>query len=128
MEEKIRELVSRAVADLKKFMSDDKWTVYSAFIISDDQFNFKKTVAFGSGIKCLSEVDVKTHPDQLVHDSHAEIICKRSFNCFLLKQVEHCKNSNLSRNEYIEFDDERKRWSLRISDKLIFYTTCSPCK
>jgi tRNA-specific adenosine deaminase 1 len=127
MESKVRDLVSRASEDLNKLRKDDKWSVYSALIISDEQLNFKKTFSIGSGIKCSPEIDVKDHPEQLVHDCHAEILCKRAFNCFLLHQLSFCKSNGLLGNEYIEFNCENNMWRLKQGDKLIFYTSCSPC-
>lgn len=124
----IKSLVNLSLEALKKLITDKNWTVYSAFILANEDLQFKKVVALSSGIKCIPESIVQHHPDQLVHDCHAEVICRRAFNCFLLEQLKQCKISNVLKNEYIEFDSVRNRWSLRPSLKLIFYTSCSPCK
>ncbi len=127
MEANIDASVKRALSDLPRFTNNEKWTVTSVIITTDDKFNFKKTVAFGCGIKCLADIDLKEHSDQLVHDCHAEILCRRAFNSFLMQELSKCKHLNFLGNEFIEFDATIKKWRINRSSKLIFYTSCSPC-
>lgn len=128
MERKVNSLVERALEDLERLKTDDKWTVYAAIIFADNDLNFTKTVAMGSGTKCIPETDVESHPEQLVHDCHAEIICRRAFNRFLLDQVLLCKSGSVLQNNYILFDAKTNRWKLRPDIKVCFFSSCSPCK
>ena len=49
-------------------------------------------VALGTGVKCLSNDKVDDNGLK-VRDSHAEIICKRSFQRFLLQEILKCKRN-----------------------------------
>ncbi|KAJ3121795.1 hypothetical protein HK098_003398 [Nowakowskiella sp. JEL0407] len=91
MSDKIANTVFKAFDSLPKkgkpsIKSNGKveWTVLAAIVYSkNSEF---KCVALGTGTKCLGEKSVSLEGD-IVHDSHAEVICRRSFILYLLNQI-----------------------------------------
>lgn len=64
------------------------WTVLSGIVQSRDAKNYE-CVAIGTGIKSLAESQLG-HAGQCLNDSHAEIICRRSFKLYIVQQVQKC--------------------------------------
>lgn len=124
--------VENQVEDLlksfKSFDSKSQWTVVAAIFISQNNSAKPKLVALGTGTKCLSHEKASVHPDTLVHDSHAEIVCRRAFISFLLAQLYYLKQNNLTSNSFLQFSENLDRWELLPGSRLIFYTSHSPCK
>ena len=104
------------------------WTVYAAIATYNVETLCYNLIAFGSGIKCLPDVITDEHPESLVHDSHAEIVCRRSFLIFLYEQLIKLYKSGDTENSYFYFDHELKKYVWKTENKLIFYSSQSPCK
>lgn len=124
--------IERQVTDLlssfKSFDSKSKWTVIASIFLSVSESEKLRLVALGTGNKCLSHENASAHPEALVHDSHAEIICRRAFISFLFAQLTDLKQQNLKSNDFIQFSAHLNRWELLPGTRLIFYTSHSPCK
>lgn len=110
-------------------LTSSPWTVYSA-IFARDKINSKlELISFGSGIKCLPDILINNHPESLVHDMHAEVLCRRAFISFIFNQlVELNENNNTKINNYLRYDQlsEKHYWNDDL--ELLFYTSQSPCK
>ncbi|GAM26192.1 hypothetical protein SAMD00019534_093670, partial [Acytostelium subglobosum LB1] len=70
--------------------SEREWTVMAAFVaveqLEDSGWHFKHLLAMGTGNRCLGKQSMSKDGD-VVNDSHAEIICKRSFQRLLYNDV-----------------------------------------
>jgi tRNA-specific adenosine deaminase 1 len=73
-----------------------EWTVLSAFVKEnslnsvigavENVLNSLEVVAVGTGTKCLGQGEESADGD-LVHDSHAEVVAKRSFVLYLVSVI-----------------------------------------
>lgn len=99
-----------------------EWTVLSAFV--QIQGCKKQVVALGTGTKCLGQGEVSFKGD-LVHDSHAEVIAKRSFVSYLMDQLLKCQN----KQEDDGIFEPLKNGTFRLKDNIhfYFYTSFPPC-
>ena len=70
----------------KPLVEKIEWTTM-ACIIQTDENNAMKIIAVGTGTKCLGQNELSSNGD-LVSDSHAEVIARRSFQLYLYDQVE----------------------------------------
>lgn len=104
------------------------WTVYAAIATYNVETLSYNLIALGSGIKCLPDVITDEHPESLVHDSHAEIVCRRSFLIFVYEQLIKLYKGNDTENSYFYFDHELHKYIWKSENKLIFYSSQSPCK
>ena len=78
-------------------------------------------VALGTGGKCLSKNKVDENGLK-VRDSHAEIVCKRSFQRFLLQEILKCKRKLPS----IVVNDHG-RYKINDCIEFFFYCSMPPC-
>ena len=97
-----------------------EWTVLSA-IVQEDDSDFR-VVAIGTGTKCLGDTETSADGD-LVHDSHAEVVAKRSFVLYL---VEHCKLA-ICREQKSIFELKNEKFELKENVKFHFYSSHPPC-
>ncbi|XP_069822246.1 tRNA-specific adenosine deaminase 1 isoform X2 [Dendropsophus ebraccatus] len=77
--------------------SSKEWTLMAAVIQVESvagKMDIKKVVAMGTGTKCIGQSKLRKTGD-ILQDSHAEIIAKRSFQRYLLHQL----SSALSRSQ-----------------------------
>ena len=58
-----------------------EWSVMAGLVLEED--GMFKTVALATGNKCLPAVVCASHDGWLLSDSHAEVLCRRSFHRFL---------------------------------------------
>ncbi len=100
----------------------NEWTALSAFILEDLQGKLT-LLALGTGTKCLGEVETSKVGD-LVHDSHAEIIAKRSLVRLLIHDAQKC----LANDKSLCLDNDGKnKVKLKEGHKIHFYTSHPPC-
>jgi tRNA-specific adenosine deaminase 1 len=117
MDRKEIDLVAQTVIDKYKRLtkSQDKTIIAGVVLKQNNTFS---CIAVGSGQKTLTKSQL-TDKGLKVVDSHAEIICKRSFQRYLLNQ---CK---LKDSKIIESIGNRFR--LREGVEFIFYCSQAPC-
>lgn len=95
----------------------NEWTVLSSIVLE-----FKgdlNVVALGTGSKCIGKTKMSPNGD-ILNDSHAEIICRRSFLRFLLDRM---KNEGL----FLHFNGSSKKYSVLEGVRFHFFTTHAPC-
>lgn len=74
-------------------------TVLAAIFLHHRIFHDVKVVCLTTGIKCLNVNEMKRENKQgkLLHDSHAEVLCFRAFNRYLLEMMQS--------HEFVDEDD-----------------------
>lgn len=130
MEKTIPELVKQhlKIFGISLEKEPTPWTVYAAIVAYNTETLSNTLIAFGSGIKCLPDVIIDEHPESLVHDSHAEIVCRRSFLIFIYEQLIKLSKDNEKENSLFYFDHKLQKYRWKSENKLIFYSSQSPCK
>ncbi|BFU21868.1 tRNA-specific adenosine deaminase, putative [Entamoeba histolytica HM-1:IMSS-B] len=116
---KIKEVYNKLPKKGKE--QENEWSVLASLIAFDKQKKEYEILSIGTGSKCVTS---KQHNNNIINDSHAEVICKRAFQLFLLEQI--------SKEQYIEKapskSETETKWKWRY-DKydLIFYISQVPC-
>ncbi|NXA34967.1 ADAT1 deaminase, partial [Eudromia elegans] len=84
----------------------------------------KEVVAMGTGTKCIGENKMRKTGD-ILNDSHAEIVAKRSFQRYLLHQMQLA----VSYQQCSIFNPGTKtgKWKLKPNTKFIFFSSHTPC-
>lgn len=94
-----------------------EWTILSCIVLERNK-SFG-VVALGTGSKCIGQSKMSASGD-ILNDSHAEVICRRSFLRFLYNQMQ-------DDNSFLKFDDHLKKFVLKSGVKFHFFTTHVPC-
>ncbi|XP_073440985.1 tRNA-specific adenosine deaminase 1 isoform X1 [Dendrobates tinctorius] len=101
-----------------------EWTLMAAVIQVESVPGTKKVVAMGTGTKCIGQSKLRKTGDVL-QDSHAEIIAKRSFQRYLLHQLSLALSG--SRDCVLVPGSDANRWALRPGVSFVFFTSHTPC-
>ncbi|KAJ1882262.1 hypothetical protein LPJ57_001061 [Coemansia sp. RSA 486] len=101
----------------------EEWTVLAGFVLElpTDPPQYR-CVSLGTGLKCLNSKNMRRFGDS-VHDSHAEIIARRGFLVYLMKQIKEQNPQILD----IPATQNKKPYALKQGIKLHLYTSQSPC-
>ncbi|KAJ3689306.1 hypothetical protein LUZ61_018470 [Rhynchospora tenuis] len=104
-------------------------TVLAAFVVSSPSLDVE-VVALGTGTKCLGGSLLSPRGD-LVNDSHAEIIARRSLLRYLYSEIERLSSSSLrthEKNTILELDSSCKvKYRIKEGSHLHLYVTQLPC-
>ncbi|NXG61900.1 ADAT1 deaminase, partial [Hemiprocne comata] len=84
----------------------------------------KEVVAMGTGTKCIGQNKMRKTGDVL-NDSHAEVVAKRSFQRYLLHQI-WLAASHQQCSIFIP-GTETGKWKLKPSTIFVFFTSHTPC-
>ncbi|KAE8608766.1 hypothetical protein XENTR_v10011599 [Xenopus tropicalis] len=104
-----------------------EWTLMAAVIqieSVEDTKVIKKVVAMGTGTKCIGQAKLRKTGDVL-QDSHAEIIAKRSFQRYLLHQLSLAVSD--TKDCLFIPGTEKGKWMLRPEISFVFFTSHTPC-
>ncbi|XP_073515897.1 tRNA-specific adenosine deaminase 1 isoform X2 [Phyllobates terribilis] len=101
-----------------------EWTLMAAVIQVESVPGTKKVVAMGTGTKCIGQSKLRKTGDVL-QDSHAEIIAKRSFQRYLLHQLSLALSG--SRDCVLVPGSDANKWALRPGVSFVFFTSHTPC-
>ena len=112
-----------------KPVKDQEWTllagVVQATIINKDCSDIKlQVVALGTGSKCIGKNQLPSEGDVL-HDSHAEVIARRAFVLYIIKQIELCYSGE--ENSIFHENNDSKYFTLKSDISFHFYTSHTPC-
>ncbi|CAH0546887.1 unnamed protein product [Brassicogethes aeneus] len=99
---------------------DNEWTVLSCIVLEENELF--EVVALGTGSKCIGQNKLSPNGD-ILNDSHAEIICRRSFIRFLYDQLNLLRNKEKSVYLY----DLNREIKIKPNVKFHFFTTHVPC-
>lgn len=106
------------------------WTIVAAIVIRNEIENEEKIICIGSGNKCLNPVELNSNILQytLLHDSHAEILARRTFIRYLMCQLKECKkNSNSSSIFELSTQEMEESFILRKGISFQFFVSHLPC-
>ena len=99
--------------------STSDWTHLAAFVAFHHQSNELEILSMGTGTKCLGkEVEERRTNGCLLHDSHAEVIAKRSFYEMILAK---------DRSLLDCLDEEKNFYAWNESIELYFFVSYPPC-
>ena len=68
---------------------NSEFTVLAAFIAIDELQNEKKVISLATGTKCAGKSDIDPNGN-IVVDSHAEVLARRGFIRYLMKEIKLC--------------------------------------
>ncbi|XP_038610057.1 tRNA-specific adenosine deaminase 1 isoform X2 [Tachyglossus aculeatus] len=83
----------------------------------------KEVVAMGTGTKCIGQSKMRKDGD-ILNDSHAEVIAKRSFQRYLLHQL---KAATLRQDSIFIPGTKVGKWKLKPDLSFVFFSSHTPC-
>lgn len=110
----------------------NEWTILASIVIISKLKQGKfhnKVVALGTGSKCLGKNQM-TEDGETIFDSHAEIICKRSFQIFLYNQLQEFFQTETNSDSIFEWKrNSNSTEIIEIKEDLEFhmFISQSPC-
>ncbi|XP_066148455.1 tRNA-specific adenosine deaminase 1 [Euwallacea fornicatus] len=96
---------------------ETEWTVLSTIVKQQDYQ--LEVVALGTGSKCIGRSKLCPR-GTVINDSHAEVMCRRAFVCYLYSEL------NLE-SSIFNFNKEKKQYVLKPNLEFHFFTTYVPC-
>lgn len=84
----------------------------------------KEVVSMGTGTKCIGQTKMRKSGD-ILNDSHAEIIARRSFQRYLLHQLHLA--AVLKEDSIFVPGTQRGLWKLRPDLSFVFFSSHTPC-
>ena len=80
-------------------------------------------VAMGTGNKCLGKALLSKQGD-VIHDSHAEVITRRSFIRYLFMEMQTCLNGKKS---IFQYDETSGNFLIQSDLQFHLYVSHAPC-
>lgn len=84
----------------------------------------KEVVSMGTGTKCIGQSKMRKSGD-ILNDSHAEVIAKRSFQRYLLYQLQMA--ATMEEGSIFVPGTQRGLWKLRPDLSFVFFSSHTPC-
>jgi len=101
------------------------WTVLAGIVAEREGASERlRVVSLATGTRCIGVSRIVTARGQSVHDCHAEVLCRRAFQRYLLGEIGGCSNSQ---EVILERVGSSPTWRLKPGIRLHFYTSALPC-
>ncbi|KAI2579764.1 ADAT1 isoform 3, partial [Pan troglodytes] len=84
----------------------------------------KEVVSMGTGTKCIGQSKMRKNGD-ILNDSHAEVIARRSFQRYLLHQLQLA--ATLKEDSIFVPGTQKGVWKLRRDLIFVFFSSHTPC-
>lgn len=130
----LNKLINKLISDERarlNFIQQDLWRYkeMAGFVLVSDIDKSVQVLCIGTGTKCLASENLSLDGN-VVHDSHAEVMARRSLLQVLYDHLENLLANNL--NDKPEFilepsDSSGKRFRLKNHLKLHLFITSPPC-
>eukprot|EP00435_Cladocopium_sp_Y103_P044053 s2087_g12.t1 len=106
------------------------WTVLAGIVA--ETHGDLEVLALATGTRCIGVAAMVAGCGQVVHDCHAEVLCRRAFHRFLLSEMLYVSDDGLQkeqrRSSILEMvRKEELLFSLRSDVNLHFYVSALPC-
>ncbi|XP_068116022.1 tRNA-specific adenosine deaminase 1 isoform X1 [Hyperolius riggenbachi] len=104
-----------------------EWTLLAAVVQvegAEGRDSTKKVVAMGTGTKCVGQSKLSKSGD-ILQDSHAEIIVKRSFQRYLLSQLSLALAG--SPDCILLPGSDKGKWTVKAGVSFVFFSSHTPC-
>ncbi|XP_042294360.1 tRNA-specific adenosine deaminase 1 isoform X2 [Sceloporus undulatus] len=103
-----------------------EWTLMAAVVREAEGAEEAEVVAMGTGTKCLGREQMRRSGDVL-NDSHAEVVAKRSFQRYLLHQLQMAAARQDPRSIFAPGAEGGGKWALRPGVRFAFFSSQTPC-
>ena len=99
-----------------------EWTVLASILVEKE--DKMEVIALATGTKCVGETQM-SEKGLVVNDCHAEVLCRRAFLSFLMKEVEQFRSTGKS--DYLEKADDSDKLQVKSGIQLHLYVSQTPC-
>lgn len=127
-----QELLDKAISNIFEIYSSlsftpphSQYTVLASFFLSHSQTHKVKVLSVATGTKCLPASKLSER-GEVVHDSHAEVLARRSALRWFFDEIARCCVDSLSHSEWI-LQNAEGRFALRDDVRLNLYVSSLPC-
>ncbi|CAK9005347.1 unnamed protein product [Durusdinium trenchii] len=102
------------------------WTVLAGIVA--ERGRSLKVLALATGTRCIGVASMVARPlGHVLHDAHAEVLCRRAFQRWLVSEMLHSKEER-KRSSFLKLvDEEDLQFSLDDDVHLHFYVSTLPC-
>lgn len=102
---------------------ETEWTVLSCIVKEDSNSFTYEVVALGTGSKCIG-LDKMSINGDILNDSHAEVMCRRSFLRYLYEELFRAIKKS---SAVFTFEDNLKKFILQKNVLFHLFTSHVPC-
>jgi tRNA-specific adenosine deaminase 1 len=127
------ELLDKAISNIFEIYSSlsftpphSQYTVLASFFLLHSQSHKVKVLSVATGTKCLP-ADKLSHRGEVVHDSHAEVLARRSALRWFFDEIVRCCVDSSSHSEWI-LQNAEGSFALRDDVRLNLYVSSLPCE
>ena len=99
-----------------------EWTVLSSIVAEKE--GKLEVIALATGTKCVGEAQM-SEKGLIVNDCHAEVLCRRAFLFFLMREMAQFRSTGKS--AYLEETEDSDKLQMKAGIRLHLYVSQTPC-
>lgn len=99
-----------------------EWTVLASILAEKE--GKLEVIALATGTKCVGETQM-SEKGLVVNDCHAEVLCRRAFLFFLMREMAQFRSTGKS--AYLEETEDSDKLQMKASIRLHLYVSQTPC-
>ena len=99
-----------------------EWTVLASILAEKE--GKLEVIALATGTKCVGETQM-SEKGLVVNDCHAEVLCRRAFLFFLMREMAQFRSTGKS--AYLEETDDSDKLQMKESIRFHLYVSQTPC-